>query len=484
MDLSNLINTIVLVNLRQDISLHNLFNILVGIGLVYVIKNYKVIYTNFLEIYENGTSSKKSIKLKMIYTKLSDIVTTSNKIIGLIYKINSMKLDVKQYKEVVIDVELIETPNPFYNVNKSQLIPILHNCKIDKDMFITISIKEESMENKTDEEKIKIKYKEYHIDVELFCYKSDISVLKNFVDTCEMDYLKFLNRNNEIKSIFYSKNPSKEFESKRIRFYRYPFTSAKTFDNLFFEGKDHIISRLNNYIENESKYKKLGIPHTLGFLFYGEPGCCKTSTIKAIANYLNRSIINVNMSQVNNVEMLINLFNDTELTPYNIAFNKRIYVFEEIDCYDCFTSRNITNTKKLEAENEKTNDIVTNLLFKNLKDTDSIKKSNDKITLGEVLEVLDGIIEPSDRICIFTTNYLDKIDKAFLRPGRIDSIIEFKKLRKVDIQNLYELWFNKKISDMQINNIKDYVITQAEFGKLCFDNINNPSKIIKSLINL
>ena len=155
MDLSNLINTIVLVNLRQDISLHNLFNILVGIGLVYVIKNYKVIYTNFLEIYENGTSSKKSIKLKMIYTKLSDIVTTSNKIIGLIYKINSMKLDVKQYKEVVIDVELIETPNPFYNVNKSQLIPILHNCKIDKDMFITISIKEESMENKTDEEKIK-----------------------------------------------------------------------------------------------------------------------------------------------------------------------------------------------------------------------------------------------------------------------------------------------------------------------------------------
>ena len=71
-----------------------------------------------------------------------------------------------------------------------------------------------------------------------------------------------------------------------------------------------------------------------------------------------------------------------------------------------------------------------------------------------------------------------------MRPGRIDSIIEFKKLRKVDVQDLYEIWFNKKIPDAQIANIKDYSITQAEFGKLCFDNINNPSKIIKHLITL
>jgi len=186
------------------------------------------------------------------------------------------------------------------------------------------------------------------------------------------------------------------------------------------------------------------------------------------------------MSQINNIEMLINLFNDKHLMPYESENNKRIYVFEEIDCYDCFTIRNVNNNSC-----EKHTDDIVSSLFKNIKEREhDSKKNTEKITLGEVLEVLDGIIESSDRICIFTTNYLEKIDKALLRPGRIDSIIEFKKLRKVDIQKLYELWFDKKIPDTQINKIKDYTITQAEFGKLCFDNIINPSKIINNLINL
>jgi len=484
MDLANLINTIVLVNLRQEATIYNLLNIIIGITLIYAINNYKEIYSKVNEIYKNGTNNKKIITLKMNYSRIADN-SISNKLFGLIYKINSMNLNIKQYKEVMIDVELVESSSPYYNVNRSQLIPIVNGEKIDDDMYINIDVSEDnSFDNKRGgDEKIKVKYKEYTIEIELFCYKHNISTLKNFINTCEMDYLKFLNRNNESKSIFYSKSPNKDYDCRRIRFYRYPFTSSKTFDNLFFDGKDHIISRLDNYIKNEQKYKKLGIPHTLGFLFYGDPGCGKSSTIKAIANYLNRSIISVNMSQVNNVEMLINLFNDTEITPYEVEFNKRLYVFEEIDCYDCFRMRSNANTS--DSEKERTNDFMTNLFLKNIKDQDGISKiNNDKITLGEVLEILDGIIEPSDRICIFTTNYIDKIDKALLRPGRIDSIIEFKKLRKVDVQDLYEIWFNKKIPDAQIANIKDYSITQAEFGKLCFDNINNPSKIIKHLITL
>ena len=41
--------------------------------------------------------------------------------------------------------------------------------------------------------------------------------------------------------------------------------------------------------------------------------------------------------------------------------------------------------------------------------------------------VFDGLLEMPGRIIIITTNHPEKIDKALLRPGRIDRKIEFKK---------------------------------------------------------
>jgi ATP-dependent 26S proteasome regulatory subunit len=128
---------------------------------------------------------------------------------------------------------------------------------------------------------------------------------------------------------------------------------------------------------------------------------------------------------------------------------------------------------------------MTNTTLQRQQDKHNKKKKDDsKLTIGQILEVLDGIIECEDRLCIFTTNHIEKIDKALLRPGRIDMIIEFKKLRRCDIQNLFKLWFNKDFPEKDLKNIKDYCITQAEFGKLCFENLNNPNKLISSLTKL
>ena len=64
--------------------------------------------------------------------------------------------------------------------------------------------------------------------------------------------------------------------------------------NCFFNDVERIKSRIDFFINNENWYKERGIPYQLGFLFYGPPGCGKTSTIKAIAKYTNRHIININ----------------------------------------------------------------------------------------------------------------------------------------------------------------------------------------------
>ena len=44
---------------------------------------------------------------------------------------------------------------------------------------------------------------------------------------------------------------------------------------------------VNKFINGEDWYNSKGIPYTLGILLYGEPGCVKTSFIKALLKYID-----------------------------------------------------------------------------------------------------------------------------------------------------------------------------------------------------
>lgn len=55
--------------------------------------------------------------------------------------------------------------------------------------------------------------------------------------------------------------------------------------------------------------------------------------------------------------------------------------------------------------------------------------------------------------------------------------VKFKKLRRHDINNLYRYVSSEKA----LNKIKDYSLSQAEFGKLCFE--NNAEKVLEKLVS-
>merc|ERR1712012_1509664 len=73
----------------------------------------------------------------------------------------------------------------------------------------------------------------------------------------------------------------------------FKFESGKAFSNVFYPEKEDVVKRLDFFSKNKEWYKQRGIPYTMGFLFYGDPGCGKTSTIKAIANHTQRHIVSV-----------------------------------------------------------------------------------------------------------------------------------------------------------------------------------------------
>jgi ATP-dependent 26S proteasome regulatory subunit len=53
---------------------------------------------------------------------------------------------------------------------------------------------------------------------------------------------------------------------------------------------------------------------------------------------------------------------------------------------------------------------------------------NNALSFDCLLNVLDGVVVAEGSLTIITTNHLDSIDPALVRPGRVDTKIEFKAL--------------------------------------------------------
>lgn len=488
----NIDSIIMMFTLNYDKFQNNLNSIyLIAIfGIIkYFVDNVYYIRNLFTKLYNKvlyKTSVEMSIRIEYI-SKYSEYTTKcSDNAEAMLWEYLSNKniADKKSnLKEFAINMDIkkkVENKNDYHD---NYLLAINDKpLEIVKDIYIYFQVKKDKVDHvKTkgrhneDEQSLRSADESTVITMFLVSKYHNSLYIENYMETIYKKYYKWqVDVNHSIKRIYFTSD-------KRLN--SYDFNSTKSFKNLFFAEKDKIIDRLDFYKNSVEEYKRLGIPHTLGLMFYGEPGCGKTSCIKAIANYLDRHIVSINLAHINNIRELRNMFlneeylyADSEMnSSYRVLSSKRIYVFEEIDCnskQNVLLDRNLAEKISQEPEEQSNAEMLASVL------TDTFKKDSDKktnasktkptLTLGEILELLDGISESSDRICIFTTNYPDKLDKALLRPGRVDLLVEFKKLRAVDINNLYKLWFNIDIPNNILKRIPDYTISQAEFGKLCF----------------
>jgi len=310
------------------------------------------------------------------------------------------------------------------------------------------------------------KYITYTIKLENTKYSME--EILNYIEECVEKYTKEQLKQHKKQHIFIFDSINKDTDE--LDFHTYPFNTTKSFDNMFFSQKQEIIRKINYFNDEEKTYKRLGINQTLGFLFYGQAGTGKTSCLKSIANYTKRHIFVIPIKKITSIEILKKIFLTSEINNIHIPNEQRLYVFEEIDCgqwKDIVMAR--TNKEKDEITDEHNSqkellDIVASKLnISTVKEKDSGKI---EITLGDFLELLDGIIEIPKRLMIMTTNHPNKLDPALIRPGRVDMIVHFKNMTKDDVNNMYKLWFNTKIPYDVYNNMKDYDFSQAELGSL------------------
>lgn len=169
--------------------------------------------------------------------------------------------------------------------------------------------------------------------------------------------------------------------------------------------KSDIIADAADYLEPATRrwYANRGIPYRRGYLLYGPPGTGKSSLSVALAGYFRMKIYIVSLSSLTATEEnLAQLF--AEL-PTNC-----IVLLEDIDTAGLSKTR---ETPKESEDGDKGNN-------------NNSAPAHGQLSLSALLNILDGVAAQEGRVLIMTTNHLESLDKALIRPGRVDMIIPFQ----------------------------------------------------------
>lgn len=366
---------------------------------------------------------------------------------------------------------------------------------IDDNIYSKAEIQYES--DKDDKEKMSVRTDK--IILHIYSYKYSMIELIQYVDKITEKYLSTIKNNRLNKKFIYSLNKVelKDDDSKFDCWREDLFESSRTFNNIFFDGKKELIDKIDFFLNNKHWYYEKGIPYSLGIGLHGPPGTGKTSFIKALANYTNRHIVIISLKLIKTKAQLERLFFENTYNDdnenYSINWDKKILVFEDIDCIgDIVLNReqkdknkkNNINNKSLSKEDNsvKVGDIIQTLCELNDNNNSSVLSSKEQlITLDDILNLWDGIRETPGRILIISSNHYKKLDPALVRPGRIDITHELSNASHNTISEIYLHLFGNKIDKKILSKIKDNFYSPAELINIYVSN-KNENDFIKRLL--
>jgi hypothetical protein len=141
--------------------------------------------------------------------------------------------------------------------------------------------------------------------------------------------------------------------------------------------------------------------------------------IAAMANYLDYDVYDIELTSVRTNTDLRKLFIETT--------SKSIIVIEDIDCSLDLTGKRKKKKESAEGDGEsKDGGDKKDGAEAASKEEEKEDKSASKVTLSGVLNFIDGLWSAcgGERIIVFTTNHVEKLDPALIRRGRMDKHIE------------------------------------------------------------
>jgi mitochondrial chaperone BCS1 len=144
---------------------------------------------------------------------------------------------------------------------------------------------------------------------------------------------------------------------------------------------ERTLADAQKFLASERWYADMGIPWRRGYLLYGPPGNGKSSLITALAGVLKRSVCVLNLSS-------LTITDEAVTNLLSAAPDGSIVLLEDVDAVFSGRERSSGNDSKL--------------------------------SFNGLLNALDGVTAQQGRMVFMTTNHLEKLDAALVRPGRCD----------------------------------------------------------------
>ncbi|XP_024517137.1 AAA-ATPase At4g25835-like [Selaginella moellendorffii] len=281
-----------------------------------------------------------------------------------------------------------------------------------------------------------------------------------------IEHAKELQHGNRDKLLY--TNAKNSYNFHRQPWESVPFKHPSTFSTLAMDPvkKQEIMEDLTEFMKGEHFYQRVGRAWKRGYLLYGPPGTGKSSMIAAIANFTGYDVYDMELTEVaSNADLRKLLIKTT---------NRSIIVIEDIDC-----SLNLSDRKKLKEK--KIGEPPPSLMPAKMDDEPS------RVTLSGLLNFTDGLWSccGSERIIIFTTNHIDKLDPALLRSGRMDMHIfmshcTFPAL-KILATNYLGIRDHELYDDLELV-LEESKVTPAEVSEILIKKKKFPTDALESLL--
>ena len=212
---------------------------------------------------------------------------------------------------------------------------------LEKDVFIRFRVgaPEDSSESEKKEQTV------VSVSITLRSYTRSLAYVADYVEDITREYTASRQKIAHDKQFFFEFERANE--DGELIFAEKQFSTSRTFESVFFPEKAELLRRYEFFLNNRRYHADKEIPYHFGVLLHGEPGCGKTSVIKAIANreyWVNRysssskssstpvpyfahdHIISVPLSRVDTARTLSSIFHSPKINSHLIPMENRIYL--------------------------------------------------------------------------------------------------------------------------------------------------------------
>eukprot|EP00475_Leptophrys_vorax_P010598 TRINITY_DN17180_c0_g1_i1.p1 TRINITY_DN17180_c0_g1~~TRINITY_DN17180_c0_g1_i1.p1 ORF type:complete len:459 (-),score=106.87 TRINITY_DN17180_c0_g1_i1:161-1516(-) len=171
---------------------------------------------------------------------------------------------------------------------------------------------------------------------------------------------------------------------------------------------ERLLKDVQEFLKAETAqwYLQRGIPYRRGYLLHGSPGSGKTSFISALAGEIGWDICVLNLNEPGLTDDRL------QHAMVNLPSNC-LLLLEDIDA--AFVKRDAS--------------------------ADRYSGMGTQVTFSGLLNTLDGVVAGEQRLVFMTTNHLEVLDPALIRPGRVDYSIEVGAASKHQCEKLFSRFY-------------------------------------------